>query len=205
VPWVIRDAPFDWTLAEAGRRRQAAEVTLNRVTGRLTEANIDYAVIGGMALIAHGYVRYTDDVDILTSREGLEQVHAHLVGRGFVPAFPGARKTLRDTTNGVRVEFITTGEYPGDGKPKPVAFPNPRGVVVDRDGKLVIALPKLIELKLASGLSAAHRLRDLSDVQDLIVALELPRDFGELLDESVRGEYLRMWDAAANATGPDRE
>jgi len=52
-------------------------------------------------------------------------------------------------------------------------------------------------LKLASGLSAEHRrLRDLADVQDLIIALKLPRDLGDQIDPSVRQEYFRMWDAA---------
>ncbi len=61
----------------------------------------------------------------------------------------------------------------------------------------MISLAKLIELKLASGLSAEHRrLRDLADVQDLIIALKLPRQMGNDIDSSVRDEYFRMWDAA---------
>lgn len=54
----------------------------------------------------------------------------------------------------------------------------------------------MAELKLASGLSAPHRLRDLADVQDLIVALNLERDFVNELNESVREEYYKLWDAA---------
>jgi hypothetical protein len=119
------------------------------------------------------------------------------VGRGYRPAFEGSRKKLRDTETGVHIELITTGEFPGDGKPKPVHFPDPRDVAVDRDGISVISLPKLIELKLASGLSAEHRrLRDLADVQDLIIALKLPRDLGDQIDPSVRQEFFRMWDLA---------
>ncbi|MDP9360056.1 MAG: hypothetical protein M3P29_01255, partial [Acidobacteriota bacterium] len=114
----------------------------------------------------------------------------------------GARKALRDTTTNVQVEFITTGEYPGDGKPKAVSFPDPKDVAVERDGYKVISLPKLIELKLASGLAAAHRMRDLADVQDLIAKLDLPRNLANDLDPSVRDEYLRMWDVAATARGP---
>jgi hypothetical protein len=63
----------------------------------------------------------------------------------------------------------------------------------------VIALQNLIELKLASGLSAAHRLRDLADVQDLIVVLKLGRELSETLDPSVRHEYQRLWDSAQGA------
>jgi hypothetical protein len=178
-------------------KRDIVNETLERITRRLEDEAIPYAIIGGMALPAHGFMRFTEDVDILTTREGLETIHARLVGRGYVPAFPGARKALRDTVTGVKVEFITAGEYPGDGKPKPVVFPDPREASIEAEGYRVITLPKLIELKLASGLTAAHRrLRDLADVQDLITALKLPREIGEQLDGSVRGEYFRMWDAA---------
>jgi len=38
----------------------------------------------------------------------------------------------------------------------------------------VITLEKLIELKLASGISAPGRMRNLADVQDLIISLKLP-------------------------------
>lgn len=205
MPWIVRDAPFDWTLREAGRRRELVNETLDRVARRLTEEGIPYAVIGGMALVAHGFVRFTNDVDLLTTREGLDRIHQRLVGRGYRPAFEGSRKKLRDTQTGIDVEFITTGEFPGDGKPKPVVFPDPSEASVERDGRQIIELVKLIELKLASGLTAPKRMRDLADVQDLIMALQLPRDLAEQLDPSVRDEYLRMWGAAANATGPDKE
>ena len=57
-------------------------------------------------------------------------------------------KNLRDTLNGVKIEFLITGEFPGDGKPKPVAFPSPQDVFEIRDGIKVLQLPRLIELKL---------------------------------------------------------
>jgi|SRR2546428_13869 len=197
MPWIVRDAPFDGTLKEAERRREAVAETVARLTDRLHEEGIDYAIIGGMALVAHGFVRFTNDVDVLITREGWDRIHERLVGRGYRPAFQGARKTLRDTQTGIDIEFITAGEFPGDGLPKAVKFPMPDVASVERDGRRVIALPKLIELKLASGLSAEHRrLRDLADVQDLIIALKLPREIGEQIDPSVRDEFYRMWDAA---------
>ena len=84
--------------------------------------NIPYAVAGGMALFSHGFRRFTEDVDILVTREGLDRLHRELEGLGYVPLFPGS-KNLRDADSGVRVEFLVTGDFPGDGKPKPVAFP----------------------------------------------------------------------------------
>ncbi|GET36593.1 nucleotidyltransferase family protein [Microseira wollei] len=89
--------------------------TLQNISQSLSKAGIDYAIIGGMALVTYGYVRATQDVDLLLSKEGLEAFRKALVGRGFVPAFPGATKMFRDTQTNVRVEIITTGEFPGDG------------------------------------------------------------------------------------------
>src|ERR1044071_2602809 len=180
-------------------KRADVHRALNKIERRLTEENIAYAVIGGMASNIHGYERVTNDVDLLTTRAGLDAIHLRLAGRGYVPSFSGARKRLRDTENGVTIEFITTGEYPGDGKPKPVKFPDPRETSIDREGHQVIVLPKLVELKLASGLSAVDRLKDLAGVMELIKVVKLPRELGERLDLSVRGEYYRMWDAAQNA------
>jgi len=179
--------------------------TLRRVVSRLDDANIPHAVVGGLALGLHGFVRVTGDVDILTTPAGLDAVHQELVGRGYLQQFPGARKKLRDTQTGILIDFITTGEYPGDGKPKPVQFPDPTTSSLEIGGKHVIKLEKLIELKLASGLTNPQRLRDLADVQDLIKHLNLPLDLAEKLDSSVRDTYIEYWHGNQNATGPDRE
>jgi hypothetical protein len=193
-----------------GRLREAEEFfmkrgkvheAMERITERLAREKIPYAVIGGMAINAHGFERVTTDVDLLTTPDGLDEIHKKLVGRGFVPKFPGARKKLRDTASGVDVEFITTGEYPGDGKPKPVAFPDPRDVSINIGGMNVIRLDKLIELKLTSGMLPERR-RDHADVQDLITTLGLPRSLGEQIDPSVRDEYYKIWNESQNVWDP---
>lgn len=154
----------------------------------------------------HGLVRPTLDVDILLTKEGLEKFHQVLVGRGYLPKFSGARKHFRDTETGVPVKVITAGEYPGDGKPKAVVFPTPGEVAEDLGEGRVVKLDKLIELKLASGLSAEHRrLRDLADVQQMIETLDLSRDMALRIDESVRSEYLNLWQMAQLAREADRE
>ncbi len=184
--------------------------TLRNLASRLAEESISYAIIGGMALAIHGLVRPTQDVDVLMTREGLDRFHERLVGRGYVLAFPGARKHFRDTITGVNVEVITAGEYPGDGKPKPVVFPAPEDASLEVDGVRVVALETIIQLKLAAGLSAEHRtLRDLADVQMLIESLDLPADLASRLDPSVRVEYDRLWNLVQKSRqegiGPDKE
>ncbi|HSK01559.1 MAG TPA: hypothetical protein VK932_09970 [Kofleriaceae bacterium] len=56
-------------------------------------------------------------------------------------------------------------------------------------------LAKLVELKLASGMSSIHRTKDLADDVELIKHAELPRGLAAELDASVRDRYLEMWDA----------
>jgi hypothetical protein len=127
------------------------------------------------------------------NQAGLEQFQRILVGRGYVPAFPGAHKMFSDAVTGVNVEIIISGEFPDDGKPKSVQFPDPVAIAMDQDGLRVARLETLIELKLASGLTAPDRLKDLADVQELIRVLNLPQQLAEQLDASVQDEYVRLW------------
>ena len=99
--------------------------TLRRVAKDLESHAIDYSVIGAVALNNHGYRRFTEDIDLLLTKEGLEKFRNELIGLGYRPAFEGATKKFRTTEENFTVEIITSGEFPGDGKPKPVVFPNP--------------------------------------------------------------------------------
>ena len=102
-------------------------------------------------------------------------------------------RTRRPAT-GVSVEFLTTGEDPGDGKPKPVAFPDPAEVATDVQGAKVVDLPTLVNLKLASGMTHPARRRDLADVQDLIRTLDLDEGFADELAPYVRNMFLTLVD-----------
>jgi len=173
--------------------------TLKRIVQKLDDRGIDYAVIGAVALSQHGYRRFTEDIYLLLTKEGLERFHDELVGLGYRPAFEGSRKQFRATEGNIRVEIVTTGEYPGDGLPKPVRFPDPAEATLDIDGIKTITLEKLVELKLASGMSAPHRLKDLADVQELIKVKHLDADFAEKLDASVRDKYIELHRAVLQA------
>lgn len=176
----------------------AVHDALRKVARRLDELEIPYAICGGMALFMHGVRRFTEDVDILVTKDGLKTIHAALSGLGYAHAFPGS-KNLRDADLGVRIEFLIAGQYPGDGKPKPVQFPDPLAVVVEHDGVKYLSLETLVELKLASGISSPDRAKDLVDVQELVRTLHLPADFSEKLDPSVRDKYAELW--AVTRTG----
>jgi hypothetical protein len=166
--------------------------TLAQLAGDLKRHGIDYMVIGAVALMAHGYARFSEDIDLVLTPEGLETFHRELIGLGYVPSFPGAKKRLRATRDGVSIDVMTTGEYPGDGKPKPVSIPEPSEASIDIDGIQIVTVEKLVELKLASGMTAPDRLKDLADVQELIKIRALKKDFAERLDPYVREKFVEL-------------
>lgn len=172
----------------------AVQESLRRIASRLNELGVPYAIVGGMALFQHGYRRFTEVIDILVTRDALKAIHAALDGRGYVRPFERS-KNLRDVESRVKIEFLVSGEYPGNGKPKPVKFPDPDSLTIERDGIKVLNLSRLVELKLASGLTGSDRMKDLADVQELIKLLDLPQELGMELDESVREKYRELWDA----------
>jgi len=177
--------------------------TMRKIARRLDALGVPYAVAGGMSLDAHGFRRLTVDVDILVTREGLKTIHQELEGLGYVPPFSGS-KNLRDTEHGVRIEFLIAGEFPGDGRPKPVAFPDPATVGVEVGGIRYLSLPSLVELKIASGMTNLGRLKDLADVQELIKTIGLPAEFADELNPYVRDKYLELWRGIQESPpGPD--
>lgn len=178
---------------------------LKRVTTDLDRNNIDYAVIGAIALNQHGYRRFTEDIDLLLSKQGLSDFHKKLVGLNYRPAFEGAKRKFRTTDENIPVEIITSGEFPGDGLPKPVQFPNPAEFAVIIDGVKTISLEKLIELKLSSGMTAGDRLKDLADVQELIKLKDLKEDYSKKLNEFVRVKFVELYQAVEKGKGRDTE
>ena len=185
----------EWAMSEGSRFFQGTSEThqtLKKIAARLGELGVDYVVVGGMAMFRHGYRRFTEDVDLLVMREGLQELHRELDGLGYLPLFQGS-KNLRDTEHGVKIEFLVAGEFPGDGKPKPVAFPAPGSVAVEMDGMRYISLQALIELKLASGMTSSERMRDLADVIELIKLLDLPPGFADGLNPFVQDKYRQLW------------
>ncbi len=173
--------------------------TLRRVTKDLENHQIDYSVIGAVALNQYGYRRFTEDIDLLLTKEGLEKFKEELVGRGYRPAFEGATKKFRTTAENVTVAIITRGEFPGDGKPKPVVFGDPNENQTEIDGVKTLSLEKLIELKLASGMTAPHRLKDLADVQELVKVKNLTADYASKLNPFVRAKFLELQKAVEDS------
>jgi hypothetical protein len=189
VEGVLRAA--DAYLAGEASVQKAAEA----IARRFREMGIDYAIAGALALAVHGFVRLTVDVDVLVRREDLARFKKEWLGRGYVEVFAGS-KAVRDSEHDVKIDFLVTGEYPGDGKPKPVSFADPRDARIAGDRFDAVSLPVLIEMKIASGMTAPHRGHDLADVQRLVRAARLPREFAEQLDPYVRAKFDELWQLA---------
>ncbi len=93
------DADLRWALWEGGmffQNESEVQKSLRRITDRLNALGIDFAVVVGMALFLHGLRRFTEDVDILVTQEGLRQAHEALDGSGYRSPFANS-KNLRDT------------------------------------------------------------------------------------------------------------
>lgn len=184
--------PFDEPIvAELERdRMHAADLgrALDDLARRLVAEGIPFALLGALAMRHYGYVRHTEDVDILTTPDGLRAIHERLVGRGLVPRARGLRKGLRHSEFHVNVDIIQAGEKAGSNE-SPVAFPDPSSdAFVDAGGIRIPSLALLIQLKLASGIWG-HRLRDLADVASLIRANGLDETMADRLAPEVRPKY----------------
>ncbi len=175
--------------------------TFEQLARRLRELDIDFALAGGLAVGVRGHLRVTVDVDILTTKEGLSRFKDHWLGRGYVEKFSGS-KGVKDVETGVSIDFLLAGEYPGDGKPKPVQFPDPASIPREEEGHAVLDLRTLVELKLASGLSAPDRLQDFADVIALIRVNALGQDYAAALSDYVRDKYVELWKAAQTKSEP---
>jgi hypothetical protein len=155
-----------------------------QVAKRLEKAKIPYALVGGMAVFAHGHRRATNDVDLLLTPEGFAAFRQLFVPKNY-DALPGRPRRFADRTNAVTLDILVTGRFPGSGKPGPIAYPDPAAVTQTIDNYQVVDLVTLIQLKLA-----ARRYQDFADVVSLIKVHELDDAIAERLHVSVRRDYI---------------
>jgi hypothetical protein len=173
---------------------------LERLADDLKSHDIEYVVIGAVALFFHGYRRFTDNIDIVLTAQGLGRFVRPISGKApqtlcnYEPDIT-SNKRVRSLPYGISIKVMTSGEYPGNGRPKPVSFPDPAVAATEIHGIQFVTIEKLVELKLASGISATDRLKDLADVQELIKARPLRREFAERLDPYVREKFLELFEA----------
>lgn len=184
-----------------------AQRAARKIAAKLQELGIPYVIAGGLAVGARGYQRATVDVDLILTRQGLAKFKERALGVGWVEKFAGSKGML-DAEYKVNVDVLTPDEKPGDGKTCPFKFPNPEGLGEEIGGiwpgVKMLPLRDLIELKLASGLTSAGRLKDLADVQELIKANRLAMEFAAKLHPFVQQKFRDLW-AGAQVEDPYKE
>lgn len=167
-------------------------LAMARVVKTLEELGIPYAICGAMAVNVYGLKRATEDVDILLTPEGHAKFKAHALGRGFVEKFAGSRG-VKDAATKVPIDFLLTGGIPGDGVARGIVFPDPAAVAIEHAGRRYVSLATLVEMKVASAMTALDRPRDFDDVIRLIRSNELGEHFGDALHPYVRAKYRELW------------
>jgi hypothetical protein len=185
----MKTAPFDFweRLKEIDmffQKNDPVHKSMRRIVKKLEKAKIAYAVVGGMAVNAHGYRRTTDDLDLLLTPEGLEEFRKRFVPKDY-EGVPRRPRRFTDRANEVLIDFLVTGLYPGSGQPGSIAYPDPAAVQEVVNDVRVLNLPTLIQLKLA-----ARRYQDFADVVALIRANQLDESFAASLHPSVRRDYI---------------
>ncbi len=194
-----RAVEYCWRFMVGEAEAQLAAQKLVRI---LEAEQVPYAIIGGLALNEYGHRRVTVDVDVVMREEDLQAFKARHLGKGYAERVKGTGKLL-DVEHDVHVDVLSTGRYPGDDKPKPIAFPDPATTAIRGEPFAMLPLPRFLELKLASGMVAPHRLKDLADVQELIRSASLPESTADELDPWVRPRFLELWRAVSNAAESD--
>lgn len=178
------NADINWALREGGlffENKCEVQHSLRRLAPRLNALGTNYAVVGGMALYLHGLRRYTEDINLVITREGLPEVHRALLGSGYRLSRVNG-DNIHDTENGVYIKFMVSDDVP-----------DPKRMAAEQDGVWLLNLAPLLNLKLISGLKGIIRLKDLADVQEMIKLLQLPQDFAGQLSPGVRAAYQELW------------
>jgi hypothetical protein len=171
-------------MAEKKQGKDPASLAMRRLVKKLAKAKIPHAVMGGMAVYVHGYRRFTDDVDVLVTAAGLEAFLARFVPKDYEQV-PGKKRRFIDKANGVTVDLVIAGHFPGFRSEGPITFPDPALVRQEIDEVFFIDLKTLIQLKLA-----AFRPKDYADVVDLIRANNLDESFLAHLHSTLHHDYL---------------
>jgi hypothetical protein len=164
--------------------RSPVHRSLRRLASRLDKAGIIYAVMGGMALYAHGLRRVTDNLDVLVTPEGFSAFQRLHVPSHYT-RLAGHERRFTDSANRVPVDFFLTGHHPGISYRGPIAFLDPADVRESKGRAHFVEPETLVCLKLAAG-----QFYDLADVVSLIAALKLDESFAERLHPSLRRAFI---------------
>jgi hypothetical protein len=142
----------------------------------MARSGIDGVVIGGVAVVLHGYVRTTIDVDVFVASD-LGAMKRALEAAGF----DFDKNARRYWKGDVAVHLVSSGETEA-----------PLGPPVEIDGIRTVAVEDLIRLKLRSGLDNLARAIDIADVVGLIRIRNLSPEFASRLPKDLRSSFRKI-------------
>jgi hypothetical protein len=135
---------------------------LDAIRKLFSDARVAFKIVGGVAVVHHGYPRTTEDVDVLVESATAERLQTALGANGF-ERVSAAR--LRHTATGVRVDLLVAGSpLPRTGAG---SYPSPQALRGSSRDPDIVDLPGLLGLKVR-----AARHRDLADVVELLKRLD---------------------------------
>jgi hypothetical protein len=155
----------------------------------LADHDIPHLIVGGIAVQEHGYPRVTIDVDMVVPDvlEAVEFLTASLAGPFY--RVPEAADRIEDRRTHTFIDLLPAGRVVKLGCKVP--FPQPTKAA---EGLQIATLEQLISLKLDSWVnSPLKRLRDKTDVVELVLRRKLPRDLA--VNPAVRPLYEEIWSA----------
>ncbi len=156
----------------------------------LAMAKIPYSICGGVAVCLHGYQRNTTDLDLVIRSADSSMVRQILSDAGYEWNDQTAEFRSPD---GVAVQFVIAGQKAGQGSDVSVLEPIGDLNVEQIEGLSVVRLSRLIEMKIACGLSNLRRThRDFADVVELIAIRKLNSSFARFLHKSLRPTYKEL-------------
>jgi hypothetical protein len=146
------------------------------ITALMRREDIPGVVIGGIAVVLHGHLRTTKDIDVFLDQP-LETIADLLIAEGF--QFDAQRREF--VREGVPVHLVTREQ-----------LAKPPRKTIEIEGIMTVSLADLIEMKLTSGSENILRAQDLADVIGLIRHNRLTGEFARNLDKSLRSTYRKL-------------
>ncbi len=169
-----------------------------RVHAALTEADVEYRIVGGVAVFLHINeldplaARLTPDVDVAIDRKGLEIVAA-IAGKHGLRYADGAWTAEQPRT---AVHFLFIGEEARPNHLEPVPGFSPP--VVTKDGILLAPVADLVRMKLTS-----FRLKDKVHIIDMDSVGLITPEIEQGLPEALRDRLEQVRKEERQSTGAE--
>ena len=152
---------------------------LEKAKACFQKESIEFALIGGFAMGAHGFHRATQDIDLLIDGSRRQDAINALIGEGFKLVFQSPEV----------LQFEGTGYLDLLLANRPLSLEMLRSATASSiEGVRLVSAEGIIGLKIQAYTNdSSRRLRDLADIKDLLglesINLELVKKYADLFEE----------------------